>query len=197
MKIDLLNNSIVLLANNHNPTLISDSFLCDSHIIKKLDEIDKTLGFIMTPIVTQLQFKNGTSFLLDPQRLKISSKEGEDPYKKAQNYTKALQYIKCKGIGINFDYIVKENDTQNLFKIDGQKDYEIVTIDLRFKHEKGFCNLKINRKDKTTAFFIFNYDYPFDNVIFKDININFINEWKKNKAASYKFIKNYLGVNDA
>ena len=70
MKQTIINNSVVILASSHNPTLISDVFLIESGMISDIKEIVPQNKFI-TPGYTQLTFTSGVNFTLEPNRLVI------------------------------------------------------------------------------------------------------------------------------
>lgn len=196
MKIVNKNNSIVLLAESHNPTLFSDSFLINSKIISKLEEINRNQT-ILTPLFVNIGFMDGASLQLDSLRFIISSDNCEVIANKAIAYIDALPHIKCSGIGINFDYTISEYDFKSFFdkynNCNATNLGNIFAFDMKFTHNHGECFVKISLLNDSSAVFNFNFDYNISLVPFMDLDIKIANESKKNIIISNEFINKILG----
>lgn len=183
----LKTNSIVILASSHNPTLVSETFFKKTGIIENFDDVDKTSLFI-TPLGSQIRLKDGTVFMLDNNKLNIVSQvitSKDTPFMMAKNYCMALPYIKCRAIGINFEYeangdIVLEKLISSL-EFDGIK---TKSIDFTFpSHSEHVCNVKLNEKK-----IIFNHHKNYSNVTFEQVDKNFIDLRNSCETRNQEFI---------
>ncbi len=190
MKLKVKNNSLVIIAQTHNPTLLSEGFLQKVDIIESFDDINQN-SLIITPPFSQFSFKNGTQFELSLDRLKIESKYDKFPFEVGLKYIKGLPHIKCKAIGINFDVIVSEFEfdkiVNNISKINNSK---INSIKYALTCDDNICNIDVNR-DKNNMKLRFNFHYEI-NKTFDEIEMNFITEWEKNTEIFHNFIKELI-----
>ena len=68
MEISLIGANIVVLAENHNPSIISKDWLSQKGIIK-----DNVISFTHTPAFSVVETEN-FSFFVDPDRLQLTLK---------------------------------------------------------------------------------------------------------------------------
>lgn len=112
MNLEIIEESIVILADRHNPSILHPSFLEKQHIIQE------GLGLaeppLTTPDISIAAFSNGLRITVDNMRLQITnhkSSENElDLAGIASAYIKVLPHVEYKSIGSNvFIFIEKED----------------------------------------------------------------------------------------
>jgi len=108
MKNRLINYSIVISGNLHNPTIINRDFLSIQGIIPKEWnwEVEDD-GVITTPPLAQVPYSNGVVIQVEPHKAQFSEKKIEDPGKSkianiATQFARTLKYVKYGAVGINF-----------------------------------------------------------------------------------------------
>jgi len=181
--------SLVIIAQYHNPTVVTDNFFINSKIIKDIKEINRENLFV-TPALSQYNFKNNIVFLVEPSRLIIKCKEGELPFEYGEKYCKNLPFIVAIAVGINFKY--------NLFKYDFDKWFSnfkhvniegIVTkkIVYSLKYKDTVCTVNILKKSKDEVMFHVNYQKDYDMIPLSEIDSKF-----KEKAKLLKMHSNDL-----
>ncbi len=192
MKFEFINNSVVILGNIHNPSLISEGFLLKIGILKDFAELNKQNIFI-TPAISQFTVKMNT-FSIEPLRLHIISPViSEEPYDYANKYCIALPHIKSKAIGINFVVKVTEFDVKtwfnkrNLTKIHNSNVNNIV-FSVPFDGD-NICILTI-QNNNDFAIVDLNFHHPFNDIPLSDINIDFVEKWGKYKVLVEEYIPN-------
>jgi len=110
----LLEFSTVLVANDHNPTIINPDFLRINHIVE--GEWKVMDAPVSTPAFSRVAYENGLSITVDPNRLNIVDASGDmsvpdsSAIRFAQNYVKVLPHIRYKAVGFNIRvFYEKEN----------------------------------------------------------------------------------------
>lgn len=174
-------NSVVILANQHNPTVFLGDFIRASGIINKDNEIRKEVS-IITPAFAQVQFENGDLIQVDPDRLKIEGDFGVKPFLKGIHYIKALPHIACKAIGINFTYEIFDFELSSLVTWAQKERYIATGVNILFEKGNGFkntVNFNHNLERKSIAA-NFNFEYQFNNVKFSNISMDILIERKQN-----------------
>jgi len=180
VRFNLLNNSVVVVAASHNPSVVSKAFLGKAGIVKELTEIDEK-SLIITPAVSQILFKNGTSLQLDPDRLTLTSlNEIDQAAELADNYCKTLPFIRGTAIGINFVYTVVDFDFAGWFG--GMKvNYNgahLYSVDIKFPAEDITCNLKVLMNAANQGTLTFNFHRDLSGVGIGDIPFRIIEKKK-------------------
>lgn len=174
-------NSIVILANQHNPTVFWGDFLESSGIVKDSTEIRKDSS-IITPAFARVLFNNGDIIQVDPERLKVEGKFSEATFLRGVSYFNALPHIVCKAIGVNFTYEIKNFDLSKFVSWENKKKFMPTGLNILFENEKNkksLVNFNYNVDKKVTTA-NFNFDYRFENTKFSTIPIDVIEERKKN-----------------
>ena len=120
MKLEIANNSIVILGENINPSSLNHDFLKAANIIDDWELIEPPVS---TPVVSILKYGNGFMFLSDPSKIQM---QDEDPPSNlsntqvvsiAKSYLQKLDYVRHTAIGINIIGFI-ENDLANEFLAD-------------------------------------------------------------------------------
>lgn len=109
MEAKLNRADIVILADSHNPSIVSPEWLCKKSLIK-----EKPKNFVNTP---QFSMVESEVFMLvvDYQRWQLTAKKlGEQGLKSiadiARGYIDALREVPYKSIGLNFFWSIKAED---------------------------------------------------------------------------------------
>jgi len=196
MKIVTKNYSFVIIGNSHNPTVISDSFLLKSGIVSDLSEIDRN-NFLITPGFCQVLFlKNNTSFIVEPNSLKISSSDSRIPFEMGYKYCSSLGYIKSMAVGINFDILVEDYDFIKWFIPLTLSEYrECVTNSIVFSFKSSQTsksNVNVTKIDDSKAIFRFNYHTDTKDVILSELNSDFVLASEEYMVQSVEFINSIL-----
>lgn len=109
-----LNSSIVLTANQHNPTIIHPLFLKQKGIVP--EDWETSENPICTPPISITKFNNGIVFVVEPEKLQITDnnfdKAGEgSPIPEIMNkYVDVLQHIPYQAVGHNFTGFIESSD---------------------------------------------------------------------------------------
>lgn len=103
MESTLKNINVIIVAKNHNPSIISKDWLAHKKIL-----LDPVEGFFHNPAISVIKTKY-LEVLVDLERLKISPRELNDENiertsKFVEAYINALPEIPYKAIGFNYDY---------------------------------------------------------------------------------------------
>ena len=99
--------SIVITAQNHNPTILNPDFLIRNEIVPADWPLDRDRPILTTPVHSTLCFGVGVCFNIDPDRLSISdSAPTGDVFpvpEIATKYLETLPHVNYRALGINFD----------------------------------------------------------------------------------------------
>lgn len=112
MKINLRFANIVILAEKHNPTIVSKDWLMDKKIVAE----DPT-NFIHTPVFSLFESQN-FSLIVDENRLQAAPKNFSpshiDQFKgMVTNYVQRLPETPYKAIGLNYAWETKAEENEN------------------------------------------------------------------------------------
>lgn len=187
--------SLVLVGNNHNPTVLTDYFLKKSGIVEDPDkEINKD-SIIITPAVSQVNIKSGTSIIVESNRLLIQSQNSQDPYIIAERYCKNLQYIQATGVGINFDIEADDFDFDKWFanKLHSNaKGLVIKAVEYAYSVVEGMCNIKVTKLSENKAHFRFNYHQDLQSVPLGELKIDFLKKSEEYLRSSFDLVDQIL-----
>jgi hypothetical protein len=107
MELELLNTSVVILAQEHNPTILHPAFLAAQRIVPADWQVaDKPL---CTPAFSIARYNNGISFTVESNRFvvteeKPAGKPGESMIAAiAVLYAETLPHVRYKALGVNFN----------------------------------------------------------------------------------------------
>lgn len=126
------NASIIVLASNYNPSIVSKEWLNKNKIFT-----GQVNNFIHTPVLSVIE-NDDFNFVVDEQRLQVIVKKvvlenlkfaGEI----IKRFTSILPETPYKGLGINFQYNIPEekNDLGTLFTTNNDKAKEIFSSDYK------------------------------------------------------------------
>lgn len=113
MSIQIITESIVVRATQHNPSILSPLFLKVEKIVP--DEWTPVNGYFSTPPLSVVKYSNGVEFLVDNQVLQISRNVGVNDSPECDISNFALHYIRVlphtpySAVGINFEGLVRCN----------------------------------------------------------------------------------------
>lgn len=167
----------MIIAEAHNPTVISDYFLLKSNIIDDVEQIKKE-NSILTPAFSQINLKDGSSITVDPGRMAITAPYGKTAFTQGQNYCKSLPYIKGKAVGINFVVNVTDISAKEWFEAHNIDDMMCTELKYSFSN----CKLTIVLVNDTSAQLGYNFHYELNDIgSLGEIKLDFENEWQKDK----------------
>ena len=99
--------SIVILAAEHNPTILNPDFLVRNGIVPEEWPINSSKPILSTPGLSLVEYNCGISFSLDPVRLKILDKAPEGDSFPCPDiaimYLEKIPHVNYRAIGINFE----------------------------------------------------------------------------------------------
>jgi len=147
--------SVVVSAENHNPTLLNDDFLKLREIIPPVFELAEP-PFISQP-VARLRYKQNVEITVDVNRIQFhQSLLGKEPTEPevpdiSSAYIRTLPHVKYTAVGINFaGFVMFENPTDFLrgafLKENGPfggDSYELAEISFRVSSENIVSNIKL------------------------------------------------------
>lgn len=161
MEIQFKELSIVILASDHNPTILNPDFLARTKIVdERMDW--RVLGqSITTPAFSSVEYDSKVSINIDPMKLQVTDvSEDIQPNTVSEivtKYVNVLEYVQYQALGINFTNIIKVDDKdivnyliERFIKDGGWNDpdtpicnlglkftYKIDDIDITFSIDKG------------------------------------------------------------
>lgn len=111
MNLEILNTSVVVLAKQHNPTILHPSFLVSEEIVPSDWEVDEPP--VSTPVFAIVKYKNGIVFNVDENKFQVTDNQIKDDFRKSQvsdlacKYAQKLPHVNYKAVGINFKGFVE------------------------------------------------------------------------------------------
>jgi hypothetical protein len=192
VKISLVNNSAVIAGASHNPSVISTYFLQKGSFISEFKEVDES-NLIITPHVSQVVLRTGTTVQVVPERLTITSTgDGDQASLLAAVYCKTLPFIKGVGLGINFVFDIQEYDFaawfKSLYPLDN-KDASAHSIDFQFPFKAFTGNVKVTKIGPSQANVTFNFHLDLAGIALGEIKISIPEEKKHCHPAAADFLK--------
>lgn len=118
MELELINVTVVVVAQDHNPSILHPSFLTASGIVS--GELELSGDPVSTPAFSRVVYENGITFQAEPSRIQVL--DGRPPQdltkysvpKYAAKYIESLPHVPYRAVGINFTSICadpKPNET--------------------------------------------------------------------------------------
>ena len=148
--------SVVVVAKNHNPSLLNPDFLLIRHIVP--DGYELAEPPITTPPVAIVKYKQGISITVEMEKLQvIETTAGEFPESPlatdiASKYVHTLPHVRYTGVGINWSGFLRKKDPDlwicNRFLSKGpwrDDPHKLVSSVVRLTYDLGNirCNLSL------------------------------------------------------
>jgi len=205
MSLKLISTDIIIIAKEHNPSIITKEWLYEKKIIE-----EEFIDFLHSP---RFSFFESESFSLNvnPQRFQIFCKKKNQRYINlltniAKKYINILPEIPYKSLGLNFiwevskdeninppDIIVNFSSLNNLSKLFNTDNINCGAI-IHTKYKNYILRLTINPKIENKLVYIFNYHHNIEKLKIDSIKMlidNHINLYKNSKKiVKDSYIKN-------
>ncbi len=206
MKLEILNTSVTIVAEQHNPTILHPSFLQSQEIVPCDWKVDPSPGAVISsPVFATAKFANGFIFTVEEKKLQVIdsqviSDEKSPVAELAFKYVKTLPYVQYQAIGINFNGFIESPDADRIiiekFIKTGSCDYKSNHLDslglrliyklsdarLRLACDSGKVAKQENEKEQQGILLSANYhaDINGDNRIGKirESTLLFAQRWK-------------------
>lgn len=119
MKANSLQYSIVVIGQDHNPTILNPDFLQIQNIVPKEWGWKISKQPITVPPFAIVQYDNGVSITVEQNKLQVSENKTNDPTTSkiaevVRQYVKVLPYVHYTAVGINFHNIIDIQDPKYL-----------------------------------------------------------------------------------
>jgi hypothetical protein len=154
MKLEILDTTVVILASDHNPTILHPSFLESNGIVPKDWQLAEAP--ICTPLFAMARYSNGIQFIAESIKFQVSQAPPPSPFSNseapslAQKYISKLPHVPYTSIGLNIGAIINCSNPDDLlikrFLSTGawnEYDLKLKSLALRFVYplEKGLVSL--------------------------------------------------------
>jgi len=121
MAMQLLHFSIVVLANDHNPTILNPDFLKMQKIIQEDWAWELATPPITTPPIATVKYKSGVSISVESNKLQVLDAKSKDPTeskitKIVERYAKVLPHVHYTAVGINFSTLIEMENADTYLK---------------------------------------------------------------------------------
>jgi hypothetical protein len=177
-EINLIDTNIVILAKNHNPSIVSKEWLKLRGIVEENENFSK---FTHTPFLSYVETDN-FRFIVDPDRLQISLvKINDENIEKLPNifekYISQLPETPYTAIGLNYNYNIElqAESLNKIFHPDKDKftklfaeNYQLGGI-IIFNHSNFIVKIDINPTFNETEKFIVNFNFHCDSKKIEEI----------------------------
>lgn len=116
----LLNHSIVVVAEAHNPSILNPDFLARKRIVQELWGWQVGEPVVCTPPLAQIPYRNGVTLTCDPSKLQvIDAGQRIDPLTSkvaeiAKAYVTILPHVPYASVGVNFAAALLVDDPERL-----------------------------------------------------------------------------------
>jgi hypothetical protein len=117
--IEVLNCSIAVSAEAHNPSILHPSFLTSQQIVPGDWALDEPP--LCTPALAAVKFANGISIAVDLQKLQVVDNKATTSNDLKvpgiiQRYTAKLPYVRYTGVGLNFTGFIETADAEAMLR---------------------------------------------------------------------------------
>lgn len=114
MNVKILNESVVIIAEDHNPSILHPFFLSDQSIVPK--EWAYAPDLICSPPFSIVRYTNGITFTVENKKFQVMKspptprlKDSEVP-ECASKYINVLPHVRYTAVGMNFGAILENPD---------------------------------------------------------------------------------------
>ena len=114
MQLTISNSAIVVLAQQHNPTILHPSFLVSQQIVP--DNWELLQPPICLPPFANVKYKNGIDFMAEQNKLQVldnntpSEPEKSELPRIVKKYLQNLPHVRYTAVGINFQACLEKED---------------------------------------------------------------------------------------
>ncbi|MGC9780507.1 MAG: hypothetical protein HZR80_14770 [Candidatus Heimdallarchaeota archaeon] len=185
--------SMVILAESHNPSILSPDWLKRNEVIT-----EKPNQFVLTPDFAVFDSKS-FNLVVDRQRLQLNAKKATPTSLKAliditTKYLELLPHIPYLRLGLNFEWVVEEDEKKSppdiCLTIGSTKDFTPIFPDhelfygsiIYAQKESYRLRLNIEPTDENALIYKFNFDFNI-----KDKAVEKIKEFVTDYIELYKF----------
>ncbi len=181
----LVNASVVLIANTHNPSIINPDFLKNNGIVDA--DLEVAGPSLTTLAAAQINYKQNVSWIVTPDQCVIvenvpsGSSNPSGLYKSAEKYADVLKHIPYVAIGLNWQIILTVHENP----VDWMKSKFL--RDGRWQHEVQSTGLNIQMKSEDSSTFSLTVNAPnrqIENAVTVDCNFHFDIKNKPHKAKA-------------
>lgn len=122
MEIHLMQFSVVIAGEVHNPTILNPDFLTIRGIVSKEWGWEVASPAITTPPFAIVRYTNGTSITVESSKVQVSDlRVGNDPTDSkaaeiARRYVKTLPHVRYTATGINFQSMAETSEPEVYLK---------------------------------------------------------------------------------
>jgi hypothetical protein len=179
VKLEILNTSVVVLAKQHNPTILHPTFLSSEGIVPTDWELAEPP--VSTPVFAMVKYKNGIFFIVEENKLQVRQDELKDEVGEsllpvlACKYVQKLPHVKYQAVGINFKGFIEcaepERIVMNRFLKPGIADfnnkhpeasgfrfvYDLNDVRLRLSFDSGKVKRAEDKNERTGIVIDANY----------------------------------------
>ncbi len=106
MQLELLNTAVVVVAQEHNPTILHPAFLASQGIVPEDWQLAEPP--VCTPAFSVAKYENGISFTVDSNRFLVAEERpaGNPAASRipglAVSYVEQLPHVRYRSLGVNF-----------------------------------------------------------------------------------------------
>lgn len=109
----LLQFSVVVVGQTHNPTILNPDFLASEGIVPKSWNWGKAVETMTTPPLSMVRYSNGVTIIVEHNKLQVedpSVQKGPEKSKiteVASSYVRTLPHVQYTAVGTNFQGIIQ------------------------------------------------------------------------------------------
>lgn len=111
--------SIVVLAKDHNPTILNPDFLTHREVVPE----DWSLASppITTPPFSSVRYGNGITITVETNKLQVTEEDSANPARSdisgvIERYIQTLPHVHYSAVGLNFRVMISIDDVNNFVK---------------------------------------------------------------------------------
>lgn len=155
MNVSVLNTTIVVLAQEHNPTILHPSFLVSQGIISKERKLIESP--LCTPAFALVKYDNGIVFNVETNRLQVADNKPPEDVRNSEapslttKYIEALPHVRYTAVGVNFTAVIEQDRPENFiigrFLVSGPWNDEtnkLGALGLRFVYQLPLATLTLS-----------------------------------------------------
>jgi len=110
--ITIFNEAVVVLAQDHNPTILHPSFLASQSIVPEDWELAEPP--LCTPPLSVVKYSNGIVFTVESNKLQVAKSPATSPLREspipqyASRYVEKLPHVRYIAVGVNFSAVLED-----------------------------------------------------------------------------------------